>query len=105
MGSGIHIVSASVSARVGAIINRVGEDISGCSGSLVNSLIASAIGCNSPYGPTILGPFRSCIYPRVLRSNSVRKATARSTGTIRVNKFTKYINLLKRGFEPLILKA
>lgn len=48
IGSGIHIVSASVSARVGAIINRVGEDISGCNGSLVNNLIASAIGCSRP---------------------------------------------------------
>lgn len=44
MGSGTHIINASVSARVGAIMNRVGDDISGCRGSLVNNLTASAIG-------------------------------------------------------------
>lgn len=53
----------------------------------------------------MLGPFRSCMYPSTLRSSNVRKATARSTGTIRANKFVRYIRLLKRGFEPLIVKA
>lgn len=61
IGSGIHIMSAKVSARVGAIMNRVIDDADGCSGSLVNSFTASAIGCRSPNGPTILGPFRSCM--------------------------------------------
>lgn len=61
MGSGIHIISARVSASVGAIINRASDDVRGCIGSLVNSLTASAIGCSSPYGPTMFGPFRSCI--------------------------------------------
>ena len=44
MGRGTHMVSARVSARVGAIINRVGDDVSGSSGSLVNNFTASAIG-------------------------------------------------------------
>lgn len=44
MGSGIHIINASVSARVGAMINRVRDDVNGCRGSLINSLTASAIG-------------------------------------------------------------
>lgn len=61
MGNGIHIISANVSARVGAMMNRARDDVSGCRGSLMNSLIASAIGCSNPYGPTILGPFRSCM--------------------------------------------
>lgn len=61
IGSGIHIVRARVRARVGAIINKVRDDVSGCVGSLVNNLTASAIGCSRPYGPTMLGPFRSCI--------------------------------------------
>lgn len=30
----------------------------------------------------MLGPFRSCIYPRTLRSISVKKATAKRTGTM-----------------------
>lgn len=48
IGSGIHIVRARVRARVGAMMKRVVDDVSGCIGSLVNSLTASAIGCNRP---------------------------------------------------------
>lgn len=44
IGSGVHIISARVRARVGAIMNSVWDDISGCKGSLVKSLTASAIG-------------------------------------------------------------
>lgn len=48
IGSGVHIVRARVRARVGAIINSIGDDVNGCSGSLVKSLTASAIGCSRP---------------------------------------------------------
>lgn len=44
MGSGVHIVRAKVRAIAGAMINSIGDDASGCSGSLVNNLIASATG-------------------------------------------------------------
>lgn len=44
IGNGAHIINARVSARVGAMMNRVREDVDGCRGSLVNSLTASAIG-------------------------------------------------------------
>lgn len=61
MGIGIHILKARVKDRVGAIINSITEVESGRRGSLMNSFIASANGCRMPYGPTILGPFRSCM--------------------------------------------
>lgn len=61
MGRGIHIVRARVKARMGAIININGEDVDGRRGSLVNNFTASAAGWRSPYGPTTLGPLRSCI--------------------------------------------
>lgn len=61
MGSGIHIVSASVRARIGAIINMNMEDVRGRRGSLVKSFTASAIGWSRPYGPTTFGPLRSCM--------------------------------------------
>lgn len=48
MGIGSHIDSARVRARVGAIIKSSGEDVRGRRGSLVNSLIASAIGWRRP---------------------------------------------------------
>lgn len=104
MGRGIHIVKASVSARIGAIINIVTDEVVGRNGSLINSFTASAIGWRRPYGPTILGPFRSCIYPRTFRSIKVRNATARSTGTIIISRLI--INmLLERGIEPLGIKV
>lgn len=44
MGMGSHIESARVSARVGAMMKRRDDDVRGRRGSLMNSLIASAIG-------------------------------------------------------------
>ena len=44
MGRGIHMVNASVRARVGAIINSMIDDVRGFVGSLINSFIASANG-------------------------------------------------------------
>lgn len=48
MGNGIHIVRARVRAKIGAMMNMVVDDVDGCSGSLVNNLIASAIGWSRP---------------------------------------------------------
>ena len=76
-----HRLNASVSDRVGAIINKDIEVVKGRIGSFMNNFMASANGCRMPYGPTTLGPFRSCIYPKILRSTSVRKAIAIRIGT------------------------
>lgn len=46
---------------MGAMINRDIEVVRGRIGSFINSFIASANGCRMPCGPTMLGPFRSCI--------------------------------------------
>lgn len=70
-----------MSDRVGAIINKDIEVVKGRIGSFMNNFMASANGCRMPYGPTTLGPFRSCIYPKILRSTSVRKAIAIRIGT------------------------
>lgn len=48
IGKGIHMVSASVKARVGAIINSIIDDVRGFIGSLINSFIASANGWSRP---------------------------------------------------------
>lgn len=63
-----------MSDRVGAIINKDIEVVKGRIGSFINNFMASANGCKMPYGPTMLGPFRSCMYPKILRSTNVRKA-------------------------------
>ncbi len=91
------MVRASVRARIGAIMNMEIEEVRGRSGSLVNSLTASAMGWRSPYGPTMFGPFRSCIYPNTLRSTRVRKATASKIGTIRASRLTKNIYVRERN--------
>lgn len=44
IGSGVQIVKARVSAKMGAIMNIEMEDVRGRNGSLVNSLMASANG-------------------------------------------------------------
>ena len=61
IGRGIHSVRARVKDRVGAIMNSEIEVVRGRMGSFINSFMASANGCRTPYGPTTLGPFRSCI--------------------------------------------
>lgn len=44
MGIGAHSVKARVSASIGAARNRNGDDVDGRIGSLINSLIPSAMG-------------------------------------------------------------
>lgn len=61
MGRGIHMVKASVRARIGAMMNINMEDVRGRRGSLVKSFTASAMGWSRPYGPTMFGPLRSCM--------------------------------------------
>ena len=61
MGRGIHMVRARVRARMGARLNIEIEDVAGRRGSLMKSLIASAMGWSKPYGPTTFGPFQNCM--------------------------------------------
>lgn len=48
MGNGIHIVRAKVRARIGAIINMDIDNVHGYNGSLINTLMASAVGWSRP---------------------------------------------------------
>ena len=48
MGRGIHMVRARLRARMGAGINIEVENVAGHSGSLIKSLIASAMGWSRP---------------------------------------------------------
>ena len=61
MGRGIHMVRARLRARMDAKINIEIADVVGRRGSLMKSLIASAMGWSRLYGPTIFGPFRNCM--------------------------------------------
>lgn len=48
MGMGAQRVIARVSASIGVARKRNGEDVEGRTGSLMNNLTPSAIGCKSP---------------------------------------------------------
>lgn len=61
---------------MGIMMKSNGEEVEGRMGSLMNSLIPSAIGWSRPKGPTMLGPLRDCMQLRTFRSTRVRKATA-----------------------------
>lgn len=61
IGIGVHIIRARRRARVGDKMKSIGDACVGRMGSLINNLMPSATGCKIPSGPTILGPFRSCI--------------------------------------------
>lgn len=61
----------------------------------MKSFTPSATGCNNPHRPTMLGPFRSCIYPSTFRSSRVKKATAIKIEIMYVSGDTKLDN---RGF-------
>src|SRR5712691_3889800 len=75
-------MKAGTSERIGASEKRNRFAPAGMMSSLKKSLIPSAIGCRIPYGPTSIGPMRSCIQLKTFRSARVRKATVSRTVTI-----------------------
>lgn len=60
-GRGVQIEIARRRANMGVVMNRMGEDVDGRIGSLMNSFTPSARGWRRPNGPTMLGPFRPCM--------------------------------------------
>jgi hypothetical protein len=64
--------------------------------SLVNSFTASAMGWGIPLRLTLLGPFRSWMYPKIFRSSRVKNAIASKIQT-------KIINTVKIDFIYIIL--
>lgn len=61
MGRGVQMEIARVRASIGVRMNRIGEEVEGRTGSLMNSFTPSASGWRSPNGPTTFGPFRLCM--------------------------------------------
>ena len=59
-------------------------DLWGITSSFVNSLIASLKGWGTPAKPTLFGPLRNCLYPKIFRSSNVMKATLIRTGITRI---------------------
>jgi hypothetical protein len=61
------------------------EPLIGKTKGLAKSLRASAMGVRQPIRKGLLGPLRTIIYARTLRSNKVKKATATSSKRVEKN--------------------
>jgi hypothetical protein len=72
-------IKAGTNAKIGAMLNRNLLAPAGMMSSLKKSLMASAIGWRIPYGPTSMGPMRSCIHPSTFLSARVRISTVTMT--------------------------
>lgn len=68
--------------------------IEGWACSFVNNFKASAKGWGIPMIPTLFGPFRIWMYPRIFRSNKVKKAMA--------NKIKMYV-IRENEIEGIII--
>src|SRR3990167_7347803 len=68
-------MKAGMSEMMGAIEKSSQFAPDGIMSSLKNSLMPSAIGWRMPYGPTSIGPMRSCIQLSTFRSARVSTAT------------------------------
>lgn len=85
-----------IRAKMGAPIKGAMLDLVGEVCSLVRSFSTSAKGWGIPAIPTLLGPFRSCMYPSIFRSSSVKKAIASIAPTIfRIIAIEKEIDIYK----------
>lgn len=69
----------------------------GLTNSFLNNLTASAKGWGKPINPTLFGPLRSWKYPNPLRSNKVKKATAKSAQTKATILDKSSTNIIKKN--------
>src|SRR5579864_3736070 len=77
-------VIAKITAIIGAAMYRGLYTCGGVRSSLNKNLMPSAAGCNSPNGPTRVGPQRFCMRPTTLRSSQTVYATAVSSTNSRI---------------------
>jgi len=68
--------------KTGVIVKIILFECRGLIVSFKKSFSASAKGCNNPKYPTLLGPFRTCMYLNIFRSKRVVKATLTNTHNI-----------------------
>src|SRR5439155_7469996 len=72
-------VTAKTTAIIGAATYSGLYTCGGVKSSLKRNFTPSAAGCNSPNGPTRVGPQRFCMCPTTLRSSQTVYATAVSS--------------------------
>lgn len=83
-----QLAKAKVKLKIGAIIKIIKFELFGKILSFNKSLSPSAIACKSPKKPITVGPVLRCIYPKVCRSKTVKKATEINTKIIILKKYT-----------------
>ncbi len=64
------VMSAGTITMMGAAVNTHLSARVGVMSSFSRSFMASAIGCSMPYGPTRIGPSRTCTHAMTFRSSS-----------------------------------
>ena len=94
-GTTTNTVNAASTTMKGAIQKTVASASAGMMSSFSSSLIASAIGCNSPCGPTRIGPSLTCMCASAFRSSQFIATTARE---IPANTTMMYTNAQKYGY-------
>jgi len=93
-----QITTIIIKDSAGPKKKRSAIEVLGNKDSFINNLNPSNTGCSNPLKKTLLGPKRFCLNPKILRSNSVTKATPniiRTTLTMRFNN-QRIINKTKR---------
>ena len=90
------INEAGMNDIAGAITKSSLVACAGISSSFTKFLMPSAIGWNSPWGPTRLGPRRSCLNALIRRSAKVASATPNS-----ITENTTVIFIEERRMNPL----
>ncbi len=75
-GTTTNTVNAASTTMNGAIQKTTASASAGMMSSFSSSLMASAIGCSNPCGPTRIGPSRTCMCARILRSSQFIAITA-----------------------------
>src|SRR5215210_4487527 len=88
-GTTAKTTKAAATEMNGAKKKMYGSALSGRRSSFVSNLIASAMGCNRPYGPTRIGPRRACMKAEIFRSRydayKAQTATPVTTAPICMN--------------------
>src|ERR1043166_913482 len=84
-----YTISAGTIEMIGAAVKTHRSAFVGVMSSFNINLIASAIGCSTPYGPTRIGPSRDCAHAITLRSSSTMYVTPTSVAFNTIKIFNR----------------
>lgn len=97
-----HPNKLNANVKIGAKMKIIKLDELGIIVSFAISFNPSANACNNPKSPTTLGPRRRCIAAKTLRSNNVKKATAKIIGKIIGRHLNQSKSIIKKIIKKII---